>query len=52
MSIAKKCDICNNFYEPYNTSYTKDNPNGVMFVNIDNARKYFSHKAMDCCQAA
>ena len=28
------------------------NQNGVMFVNIDNARKYFSHKAMDCCQAA
>lgn len=49
MSIAKKCDVCGKLYEPYNTSNTKDNPNGIMFLNIDNAQKYFSHKAMDCC---
>lgn len=51
MSIAKKCDVCGKLYEPYNTRYTEDNPNGVMFVNIVNDQKYFSHKAIDCCQS-
>lgn len=49
MSIAKKCDVCGKLYEPYNTSYTEGNPNGIMFLNIDNTQKYFSHKAIDCC---
>ena len=49
MSIARKCDVCGELYEPYNMSNAKDNPNGIMFLNIDNAQKYFSHKAMDCC---
>lgn len=49
MSIAKKCDICGNFYEPYNIKNRAEKPNGFRFLNIDNAQKYFSHDITDCC---
>ena len=49
MSIAKKSDICNKFYEPYNVRNCAEKPNGFMLLNIDNTQNYFSHKITDCC---
>lgn len=49
MATAKKCDICGVLYELYNTRNDMKNVNGIMFLNIDAERKYFSHKAIDCC---
>lgn len=49
MAIAKKCDICGALYELYNTKNSVDKTNGIMFVNIDEHSKYYSHAAEDCC---
>lgn len=49
MSIAKKCDVCGKYYESYNTKNKADEPNGIMFVNIDEQQKYYAHKPIDTC---
>ena len=47
--IAKKCDRCRAFYEPYNVENSKKKANGVALLNIDKFGKYFSHKPIDFC---
>ena len=49
MAIAKKCDICGDFYEEYNYKQAYDKPNGFMYLNIDARMKYYSGKVTDCC---
>lgn len=49
MAAAKKCDICGKLYEEYNYKQNKNEPNGFMFLNIDNQRKYYSGDVTDCC---
>lgn len=49
MAVAKKCDICGQLYEIYNTRNDAKNVNGIMFVNIDGESKYYAHDVMDCC---
>lgn len=49
MSIAKQCDICGGFYEPYNIKNNAKNTNGLAFLNIDNEMHYFAHDPIDCC---
>lgn len=49
MSIAKQCDICGGFYEPYNIKNNAKNTNGLAFLNIDNEMRYFAHDPIDCC---
>lgn len=53
MALARKCDICGKYYEPYNIANsgpeTRTTQNGVVFVSVDNNEKYFSAKPMDCC---
>ena len=50
MANAKKCDICGRYYDAYNIQENEDEVNGLMFLNIDYASKYISHKPIDCCQ--
>lgn len=49
MAIAKKCDVCGKFYEPYNEKNDPKNVNGFMLINIDKERKYYVHNVTDCC---
>ena len=49
MASAKKCDICGSLYEGYNMKDSEKNPNGFMFVNLDDMRKYYAHNVKDCC---
>lgn len=49
MATAKKCDICGRLYEVYNTKNDEKNPNGFVYINIDEYQKYFTHHAKDCC---
>lgn len=49
MAIAKKCDICGKLYEPYNLKDSRNDHNGLMFLNIDNDQRYFKHSIIDCC---
>lgn len=47
--IAKKCDLCGGYYEPYNMKKHATETNGFMLLNIDNGQRYFSHNATDLC---
>jgi hypothetical protein len=49
MSSAKQCDVCGKFYNMYNAKDSSKNVNGLMFLNIDEYMKYFSHDPIDCC---
>ena len=53
MAIARKCDICGTYYEPYNIANSKreveSNRNAIAFVSINDNDKYFSSTPMDCC---
>ena len=49
MALAKKCDRCGNFYEPYNMTNDSKNINGIMTLNLDNLKKYYSHEPLDLC---
>lgn len=49
MAIAKKCDVCGDYYELYNVDRNASEPNGFMMLNIDSKQQYWSHKAVDCC---
>lgn len=49
MACAKKCDRCGKLYEQYNSKNDKKNPNGIMILNLDAQRKYYSHGAIDLC---
>lgn len=49
MAFAKKCDVCGKLYEEYNTENYKKDHNGLMFLNIDYKRDYYSSVPIDCC---
>lgn len=49
MACAKKCDRCGKLYDEYNFKKDEKNPNGVMTLNLDYQRKFYSHTAMDLC---
>ena len=49
MALAKKCDRCGKFYEAYNTAKDSENINGIMTLNLDDQRKYYSHEPLDLC---
>ena len=57
MSLARKCDICGEFYEEYTTKVNLDFPkklertniNSLMLINKDVQNKYFSNSIIDCC---
>lgn len=49
MACAKKCDRCGKLYEQYNSKNDKKNPNGIMVLNLDSQRRYFTHNALDLC---
>ena len=49
MAAAKKCDICGELYEEYNTTLNKEKPNGVIFCSADNDHKYYGYGITDCC---
>lgn len=48
--ISRKCDVCGEFYEIYNTKNDSHKTNGVMLLNIDEKGEYFSHKPIDLCE--
>lgn len=49
MALAKKCDRCGKFYETYNTTNDNENISGIMTLNLDEQRKYYSHEPFDLC---
>ena len=49
MAAAKRCDICGKLYELYNVKRDSEKVNGLMFLNLDEINKYFTHEAIDCC---
>lgn len=49
MARARKCDRCGKLYETYNTKNDEKKINGLMTLNIDDDRRYYSHGIMDLC---
>lgn len=49
MSIAKKCDICGTFYEPYTVKHEEKDTNGLAFLYIDKEGNSYHHRIQDCC---
>lgn len=53
MAVARKCDICGTYYEPYNIAESgnevKKKNNGIAFLSIDNNDRYFTGERIDCC---
>lgn len=49
MATAKQCDICGKLYVQYNFRKDVNNPNGFMFLNLDEKRQYWKGPVMDCC---
>lgn len=46
---ARKCDRCGKLYEPYNSQNDSKHINGLIFVNVDEQRKYYGHGINDLC---
>lgn len=46
---AKKCDICGNFYMPYNNKSTDNEPNGFRLLREDEEFGLFGENKCDCC---
>lgn len=49
MAFAKKCDRCGKLYEEYNTEHDSKKINGIMTLNLDFKRKYYSNTPLDLC---
>jgi len=49
MAAARKCDRCGKLYEPYNSRNDSTRINGIIFVNVDEERKYYGHGIKDLC---
>ena len=49
MAFAKKCDRCGKLYEEYNTKQNRDKINGILTVNIDFKRQYYTNVLIDLC---
>lgn len=47
--IAKKCDRCGKYYDTYNVSHDRKKPSGMMFLNVDENRNYFTNPVIDLC---
>lgn len=46
---ALKCDRCGKFYEIYNIKRDEHKVNGLIPINIDVDRKFYSHNTIDLC---
>ena len=50
MSVAKQCDRCENFYEPYTTKVTSKDVNGISLIKRRSYDISFSNEAtLDLC---
>lgn len=49
MANAKRCDICGNYYEIYNTKNSPKKVNGFVYVNETEDRGYYAHGIQNCC---
>ena len=49
MAFAKKCDRCGKLYEEYNTEHDSKKINGIMTLNLDFKRRYYSNESLDLC---
>ena len=49
MAKAFKCDICNHYYDAYNTKQSAMKFSGFIPVNVDEDGKYFSNKIRHVC---
>lgn len=49
MACAKKCDRCGKLYEQYNFDRDEKNTNGIMTLNLDYQRHFYSHTVLDLC---
>jgi hypothetical protein len=48
MADAKRCDICKEYYSPYNTKDDVQNPNGLIFISNDKTG-YYGYGKTECC---
>lgn len=53
MAIAKKCDRCGLYYDPYNCENDAEKINAIKLMNIyfNSYDIYFSHGPYDLCPA-
>lgn len=49
MGFAKKCDRCGKLYELYNLESDPKNINGLLTLNIDYKRSYYTQNLIDLC---
>lgn len=49
MALARKCDICGDFYNSYNEKRDHENPNTIKFGNKDLDNEADWHPSIDCC---
>lgn len=49
MALARKCNICNDYYDNYNVKPNSNKVNGFAYVNIDEYGYIYRQKANDCC---
>ena len=47
--MALLCDRCGKNYKIYGVRNDSKKANGLMLLNIDSGRKYFSHPVVDLC---
>lgn len=49
MANARQCDRCGKFYEEYGIKNDKNNPNAIIFCNVDSNAKYYAANINDLC---
>lgn len=49
MAIARKCDICGRYYDPYNNTGCLRKSNGVTFISVTNSEEVSTNERYDCC---
>lgn len=49
MARARKCDICGELYESYNTVKNETKPNSFKLLNTDDSDQHWTHPRTDAC---
>lgn len=49
MAKVKMCDRCGTLYKEYNTLLSSNQPNGIMFINVDTEQRSLTHDSIDLC---
>ena len=49
MAFARKCDRCNNLYEPAPVKIRKKDVNAIMLIDKDFKEEYWTRHTLDLC---